>query len=58
MGGQLEKLDVELQRLNGQLSNKNFVEKAPEEKVQGLRERQTEIEQQTRALTLNLEALA
>ena len=55
--GQIEKLDVELQRLNGQLSNKNFVEKAPEEKVQELRERQEEIDSQTATLNANLESL-
>jgi valyl-tRNA synthetase len=55
--GQLEKLDVELQRLNGQLSNKNFVEKAPQEKVQELKDRKSEIESQTGTLRLNLEAL-
>ncbi|MEO7673465.1 MAG: class I tRNA ligase family protein, partial [Pyrinomonadaceae bacterium] len=54
---QIDKLDTELQRLNGQLSNASFVEKAPAEKVQELRERQTEIEQQTRTLNMNLEAL-
>jgi len=55
---QLAKLDTELQRLNGQLSNQNFVERAPAEKVQELRGRQTEIENQTAALKMNLEALA
>jgi valyl-tRNA synthetase len=55
--GQIEKLDVELQRLNGQLSNKNFVEKAPVEKVEELRQRQTEIDAQIRTLSQNLEAL-
>jgi valyl-tRNA synthetase len=55
--GQLEKLDVELQRLIGQLSNKNFVEKAPQEKVQELRDRQTEIVSQLSTLNQNLEAL-
>ena len=54
---QIAKLDVELQRLNGQLSNENFTSKAPAEKVQELRDRQAEIEQQTKTLTLNLEAL-
>ncbi|HRH44215.1 MAG TPA: valine--tRNA ligase [Pyrinomonadaceae bacterium] len=54
---QINKLDVELQRLNGKLSNSNFVDKAPAEKVQGLRDRVAEIETQTKALKLNLEAL-
>ena len=57
MKGQIEKLDVELQRLNGQLSNKNFVDKAPQEKVQELRDRQAEIERQITALRANLDAL-
>ncbi|HKP69695.1 MAG TPA: valine--tRNA ligase, partial [Pyrinomonadaceae bacterium] len=57
LNGQLEKLDVELQRLNGQLSNQNFVEKAPEEKVQELRDRKAEIESQQKTLTQNVEAL-
>jgi valyl-tRNA synthetase len=55
---QIAKLDTELQRLNGQLSNKNFVEKAPAEKVEALRDRKAEIEQQTGTLKVNLEALA
>ncbi|HMQ03329.1 MAG TPA: valine--tRNA ligase [Pyrinomonadaceae bacterium] len=54
---QIAKLDTELQRLNGQLSNENFVERAPAEKVQELRERKYEIEQQLKTLALNLEAL-
>ncbi|HTK38042.1 MAG TPA: class I tRNA ligase family protein [Pyrinomonadaceae bacterium] len=54
---QLAKLDTELQRLNGQLSNKNFVEKAPAEKVQELRDRQSELEKQIAALNNNLDAL-
>ena len=54
---QIAKLDTELQRLNGQLSNANFVERAPTEKVQELRDRKAEIEQQTATLGTNLEAL-
>jgi valyl-tRNA synthetase len=54
---QLTKLDTELQRLNGQLSNQNFVERAPAEKVQELKDRQSEIEQQASALKGNLAAL-
>jgi valyl-tRNA synthetase len=54
---QIEKLDVELQRLNGQLSNESFVEKAPAEKVHELRERQAEIEQQIVTLNSNLDTL-
>jgi len=55
---QIAKLDTELQRLNGQLSNTNFVERAPAEKVQELRDRKRDIEQQTATLISNLEALA
>jgi valyl-tRNA synthetase len=55
--GQLEKLQVELGRLQGQLSNTNFVDRAPAEKVQELRDRVREIETQTAALNQNLEAL-
>ncbi|MGB7210368.1 MAG: valine--tRNA ligase [Pyrinomonadaceae bacterium] len=54
---QIEKLDIELQRLNGQLSNASFVEKAPAEKVQELRERAGDIMQQAQTLTQNLESL-
>jgi len=43
--------------LNGQLSNKNFVEKAPQEKVQELRDRQAEIQSQEKTLAQNFEAL-
>lgn len=54
---QIAKLDTELQRLNGQLSNANFVERAPAEKVQELRERKDEIEQQIETVDLNIRAL-
>ncbi len=54
---QLDKLETEQQRLNGQLSNANFVERAPTEKVQEIRDRVAEIETQTIALKQNLEAL-
>lgn len=54
---QIAKLETELQRLNGQLSNANFVERAPLEKVQELKHRKVEIEQQTSALESNLDAL-
>jgi len=57
LGNQLTKLDTELQRLNGQLSNQNFVERAPAEKVGELRDRKAEIENQVRTLNSNLEAL-
>ncbi len=55
--GQIEKLDIELQRLNGQLSNASFVEKAPAEKVKELRDRKNEIETQISTLKENLNAL-
>ena len=55
---QIAKLDTELQRLNGQLSNANFVERAPSEKVEELRSRQEEIEKQAAALEKNLSALS
>jgi valyl-tRNA synthetase len=54
---QIEKLNTELQRLTGQLSNEEFVNKAPAEKVEALRERKAEIEQQTDTLKANLESL-
>ncbi|MBA4182998.1 MAG: valine--tRNA ligase [Acidobacteria bacterium] len=54
---QLEKLSTENERLAKQLANQNFVEKAPAEKVQEIRDRVVEIEQQTKALKQNLEAL-
>ncbi len=55
--GQLVKLETEQQRLNGQLSNANFVDRAPAEKVQDIRDRVAEIGTQVSALRLNLEAL-
>jgi len=54
---QIEKLDVELQRLHGQLSNASFVEKAPAEKVSELRDRKAEIKQQIGTLKTNLDSL-
>ena len=54
---QLDKLETENERLEKQLSNANFVERAPQEKVQELRDRVAEIETQTKALKQNLEAL-
>ena len=54
---QLSKLGTELQRLTGQLGNANFVERAPAEKVQEIRDRVAEIETQTAALRQNLAAL-
>ncbi|HMO81706.1 MAG TPA: valine--tRNA ligase [Pyrinomonadaceae bacterium] len=57
LSNQINKLDVELQRLTGQLSNSDFVNKAPAEKVEALRERKTELETQTATLKTNLEVL-
>jgi valyl-tRNA synthetase len=54
---QLNKLQTEHQRLNGQLSNANFVERAPADKVQEIRDRVAEIESQVSTLKQNLEAL-
>jgi valyl-tRNA synthetase len=54
---QLNKLETEQQRLNGQLSNANFVERAPVEKVQEIRDRVAEINAQVVTLKQNLEAL-
>ncbi|MGI8493920.1 MAG: class I tRNA ligase family protein, partial [Pyrinomonadaceae bacterium] len=54
---QLVKLETENERLQKQLSNQNFVGKAPTEKVAEIRDRTAEIESQTSTLKLNLEAL-
>ncbi|HEY0659636.1 MAG TPA: valine--tRNA ligase [Pyrinomonadaceae bacterium] len=55
--GQLNKLEIEASRLSSQLSNANFVERAPTEKVGEIRERVVEIETHSKALRQNLEAL-
>lgn len=55
--GQIDKLDTELERISGQLSNANFVERAPAEKVQELRDRKDEIERQAATLAANIEVL-
>nr|MBA2379638.1 class I tRNA ligase family protein [Blastocatellia bacterium] len=57
LNNQITKLDNELQRLTGQLSNAEFIKKAPAEKVEALRVRKVEIKQQTATLRTNLEAL-
>jgi valyl-tRNA synthetase len=54
---QVNKLETEQQRLNAQLSNASFVERAPQEKVDEIRERVAEIETQVIVLKQNLEAL-
>ena len=53
-----EKLQAEAEKLEGQLANKNFVERAPAEKVEELRQRLADIAQRTGALQQTLEALA
>ncbi len=56
--GQIGKLESEGEKLGAQLSNKNFVERAPADKVAAVRERSGEIEVQLAALRENLDALA
>ncbi len=58
LSNQIAKLTEEKTRLDGQLSNANFVERAPAEKVQELRDRFAELEKQIETLNNNLEALA
>jgi valyl-tRNA synthetase len=53
-----EKLQKEAEKLEGQLANRNFVERAPAEKVEELRQRLADIAQRTGALQQTLEALA
>jgi valyl-tRNA synthetase len=57
LGNQIAKLTEEKDRLSAQLSNANFVDRAPAEKVAELRERSTELEHQIETLNVNLEAL-
>lgn len=52
------KLKAESEKLEKQLGNQQFVERAPAEKVEELRQRVTDIEQRLNALEQNLEALA
>ncbi|MEP6945240.1 MAG: valine--tRNA ligase [Acidobacteriota bacterium] len=54
---QIAKLTDEKTRLDGQLSNSNFVDKAPAEKVQELRGRQEELADQVETLQKNIESL-
>ncbi len=54
---QVGKLEKENEQLNKQLSNQNFIERAPTEKVQEIRERVAEIKSQVLTLRQNLEAL-
>ena len=52
-----EKLETEAGRLETQLGNPQFTERAPAEKVEGLRQRVADIAQRTKALEQTLEAL-
>ncbi|MDH3530889.1 MAG: valine--tRNA ligase, partial [Acidobacteriota bacterium] len=54
---QIDKLAREGEMLGKQLSNENFVNKAPAEKVAAVKERAVEIETQLKALDENLEVL-
>ncbi|HMT09294.1 MAG TPA: hypothetical protein PKA82_14925 [Pyrinomonadaceae bacterium] len=54
---QINKLLEEKTRLDAQLSNANFVTRAPADKVNELRERSAELEHQINTLNNNLEAL-
>jgi valyl-tRNA synthetase len=53
-----EKLQKEREKLDAQLGNQDFVQRAPAEKVAGLRARLAEIAQQTAALDQMVEALS
>jgi valyl-tRNA synthetase len=57
LSNQVEKLTQERSRLDAQLANGNFVERAPAEKVEALRERQTEVTEQIGTLQANVAAL-
>ncbi|MCO6509745.1 MAG: valine--tRNA ligase [Aridibacter famidurans] len=57
LSSQIGKLEEEGEKLGAQLANRNFVERAPEEKVSAVRERVGEIEIQLKALKENLQAL-
>jgi valyl-tRNA synthetase len=58
VGREREKQVKELQKVEGQLSNPQFVERAPAEKVEELRQRAADVGQRIKALTEMLEALA
>ena len=57
LDNQLNKLQTEDAQLQKQLSNQNFVDKAPPEKVEEIRNRVAEIDLRVKTLTQNLEAL-
>lgn len=54
---QVNKLEKENEGLRNQLSNQNFIERAPAEKVETIKTRVEEIETQAKTLRQNLEAL-
>jgi valyl-tRNA synthetase len=54
---ELAKLNAEAEKLNAQLSNENFVSRAPVEKVEEIRVRVADIGQKTKTLYQTLEAL-
>lgn len=55
---QIAKLENELARISGQLENENFISRAPAEKVEELRKRKSELEQQEAILRANLTAIS
>jgi valyl-tRNA synthetase len=57
LGRETEKLDKESQKVEGQLANPQFVERAPAEKVEELRQRLADIRQRKEAMGQMLEAL-
>ncbi len=57
LSNQITKLTEEKGRLDAQLSNSNFVDRAPAEKVDALRERSEELGSQLRTLQQNVESL-
>ncbi len=57
LNNQITKLTDEKTRLDGQLSNANFLERAPVEKVDELSDRSVELEHQIETLKDNVEAL-
>lgn len=57
LNNQIAKLTEEKDRLAAQLANQGFVERAPADKVEALRERSEELQHQIETLTQNLQAL-
>jgi valyl-tRNA synthetase len=58
LGKEIAKLNSEKEKLNAQLSNAGFVERAPQDKVDEIRARVADIEQRLNLLSLNLKALS